>query len=165
MLLFALLTLAYSCSDNAVTTDNSTTYDELSINGHIFFEYDTSGYYKYSDTTKGYYNVSAFAQWPPMGPASANSKLILKKEGYRMAADYKLIVPANGSYTITASYIKLPYASGSVYGLGKYKSDTSHIPSVIFDTTNARVNISGNKGVGDINFLGFIDTIHYIYKF
>ena len=164
VVLVSLLTIAYSCSDNTVTT-MTTSYDQLSINGRITF-IDSVGYYKFKDTIKGYYNISAFAQWPPAGPASANSKLVLKMEGGKMVADYKLIVPANGFFTVTSAYIKLPYLpSGSVFGLGKYKSDTSHVPSVIYDTTNARVNISGNQGVGNINFLSWIDTTSRIYKF
>jgi hypothetical protein len=164
VVLVSMLTIAYSCSDNTVTPV-PTTYDQLSINGRITFA-DTAGYYKFTDTSKGYYNISAFSQWPPMGPASANSKLVLKMEGGKMVADYKLILPSNGLFTVTAAYIKLPYLPfGSVFGLGKYKSDTSHVPAVIYDTTNARVTISGNQGVGNVNFLSWIDTTKKIYQF
>lgn len=163
VVLISMLTIAYSCSDDTVTP--VTSFDKLSINGRLTFP-DTNGYYKFQDTTKGYYNISAFSQWPPMGPASANSKLVLKMESGKLVADYKLIVPSNGNYTVTSAYIKLPYLPfGSVFGLGKYKSDTSHVPGVIYDTTNARVNISNDAGVGNINFLSWADTTKKIYQF
>lgn len=165
VVLVSLLSIAYSCnSDSTVTPPSGTTYDQLSINGRITFP-DTAGYYKFMDTAKGYYNISAFAQWPPMGPASASSKLITKIDGGKLVADYKIIVPANGFYTVTSAYIRLPYTSGSVFGMGKYGSDTSHSPAQIFDTTNARVSIQGNVGIGGINFLSWVDTTSKIYKF
>lgn len=164
VVLVSMLTIAYSCSDNTVTP--TTTYDQLSINGRITFP-DTAGYYKFTDTSKGYYNISAFSKWPPMGPASANSKLVIKMEGGKMVADYKLIVPANGYYAVTSAYIKLPYLPfGSVYGLGKYMSDTTHNPIVVYDSSSsAKVSITGNQGVGNINFLSWIDTTKKIYQF
>jgi len=164
VVLVTLLSIAYSCSEDTVTQPPVTTYDQLSINGRITFP-DTTGYYKFLDTSKGYYNISAFAQWPPMGPASANSKIFPKIDGGKLVADYKILVPANGFYTVTSAYIRLPYVAGSVYGLGKYGSDTSHSNAQIYDTTNARVSISGNNGVGGINFLSWIDTTSRIYKF
>ncbi|MCU0371784.1 MAG: hypothetical protein MUE56_00895 [Ignavibacteria bacterium] len=156
------MTLVVGCSDDTVTP--GTKYPNLTINGRITFT-DTNGYYKFIDTSKGYYNVSAFAQWPPMGPSSANAKLMPKMEGGKMVADYQLLLPAKGFYTITSAYIKLPYTAGSVYGLGKYKSDTTHNPGIIYDTTNARVSLPESPGVGDINFLSWIDTTNKIYRF
>jgi hypothetical protein len=165
VVLVSMLTIAYSCSNNdSPVSPGGTTYDQLSINGRITFT-DSTGYYKYKDTSKGYYDISAFAQWPPMGPASANSRLILKMDNGKMVADYKMIVTANGNYTVTSSYIKLPYTSGSVSGLGKYKSDTTHNPGVIYDTTNARIGILNNQGVGNINFISWLDTLNRIYHF
>lgn len=162
--LVSLLTIEYGCNSNTVAP-NVTTYDQLSINGRITFT-DTVGYYKFRDTTAGYYDISAFAQWPPMGPASANSKLSLIMVNGKMVADYKMIVPSNGIYAVTAAYIKLPYSAGSVYGLGKYSSDTTHNPVIVFDTTSSsKVTISGNQGVGNINFLSWIDTTNKIYRF
>ncbi|MGV8017134.1 MAG: hypothetical protein AB2L26_02950 [Ignavibacteria bacterium] len=164
MFVIAMLTAAYSCSNNDNPVNNTTAWDNNSINGRITFT-DSAGYYKFRDTTAGYYDISAFATWPPTGNASANSKMTLKMENGKMVADYKLTVSANGFYTITTSYIKLPYMPGSVYGLGKYGSDTSHSPARIFDTTNARVQIQNNAGVGDINFISWLDTTNKIYKF
>ena len=163
VVLVSLLSIAYGCSENTVAPTGKT-FDDLSINGRITFP-DTTGYYKFADTSKGYYNVSAFAQWPPMGPASASSKIVPKIDGGKLVADYKILVPANGFYTITSAFIRLPYTAGSVYGLGKYGSDTSHSPAQIYDTTNARVSIQGNVGVGGINFLSWADTTTKIYKF
>lgn len=164
VVLVSLLSIAYSCSESTVAPPSGTTFDQLSINGRITFP-DTNGYYKFLDTSKGYYNISAFAQWPPMGPASASSKLITKIESGKLVADYKIIVPANGFYTVTSAYIRLPYTAGSVFGMGKFGSDTSHNPAQIFDTTNARVSIQSNAGVGGINFLSWVDTTSRIYKF
>ncbi|MFA5011063.1 MAG: hypothetical protein WC644_03820 [Ignavibacteria bacterium] len=165
VVLISLLSLAYSCSsDDNLTSPSGTSYDQLTINGRITFP-DTSGYYKFTDTANGYYNISAFAQWPPMGPASASSKIFPKVESGKLIVDYKILVPANGFYTVTSAYIRLPYTSGSVYGLGKYGSDTSHNPAQIFDTTNARVSIQGNTGVGGIDFLSWTDTTSKIYTF
>lgn len=165
VVLVILLTVAYSCSDSTNNpVNNNPVYDQLSINGRVTFP-DTNGYYKYQDTSKGYYNISAFSQWPPVGNASANSKLTMKIDGGKLVADYKIILPANGLYTITSAYIRLPYTAGSVFGMGKYGSDTSHSPAAIFDTTNARVIITGNNGVGNINFLSWLDTTKRIYKF
>jgi|GEM_PF-1599755 len=139
-------------------------YDQNSISGRVTFV-DTIGYYKFRDTTKGYYNISAFGQWPPMGPASANVKLYPYMMNGKMVADYKLIVPGNGSYTITNSYNKLPYSAGSIYGLGKWGSDTSHVPAIVYDTTNARVHIINSIGNININYLSWIDTTKKIYRF
>lgn len=160
LVLISMLTIAYSCSDNTVAPN----YDQLTVSGRISFT-DSTNYYKFNDTTKGYYDISAFALWPPTGPASANSKLVLKMEGGKMVADYQLLVKNNAFYTITTSYIKLPYTAGSVYGLGKYKSDTTHNPGIIYDTTNARVSVFGTQGIGNINFLSWIDTTNKIYRF
>lgn len=164
VVLSSLLTIAYSCNSDSTVAPGVTTYDQLSINGRVTFT-DTVGYYKFKDTLNGYYNISAFAQWPPMGPSSANSKLTLKMENGKMVADYKMIVPANGFFTVTSAYIKLPYSAGSVYGLGKYKSDTTHNVGVIYDTTGARVTMISNQGVGNVNFLSWIDTTNKIYRF
>jgi len=161
VVLVSLLTVAYSCnSDNTVTS----TYDQLTVSGRISFT-DSVGYFKFTDTSKGYYDISAFAKWPPTGPASANSKLVLKMVSGIMIADYQLLVPNNAFYTITTSYIKLPYSAGSVYGLGKYGCDTTHNPGIIYDTTNARVSVSGTQGIGNINFISWIDTTNNIYRF
>jgi len=161
LVMFSLLTLAYSCSDNPVVSS----YDNLTINGRITFV-DTTGYYKFTDTSKGYYDVSAFAVWPPMSNATASSKLSLKMENGKMVADYKLILPSAGDFTITSSWIKKPYTVGnSVFGLGKYKSDTSHSAALLWDTTGARVYLPSSPGVGGINFLSFIDTTKKLYRF
>jgi len=164
VVLVSLLSIAYSCSSDTTVAPTNPTYDQLSINGRVTLP-DTTGYYKFADTSKGYYNISAFAPWPPVSNASASSKLIPKIESGKLVADYKIIVPANGFYTITSAYIRLPYIAGSVFGMGKYGSDTSHSPAQIFDTTNARVSIQGNAGVGGINFLSWVDTTSRIYKF
>jgi len=159
----SMLTLAYSCSNN----DNNpvtSTWATNSINGRITFT-DSTGYYKFKDTSAGYFDISAFSIWPPQGPASGSSKLNLSMVNGKMVADYKVIVAADGFYTLTSAYIKLPYTQGSVYGLGKYGSDTSHNGGLIFDTTNARVTILNGNGVGGINFLSWIDTTNKIYKF
>ncbi|MCX6157686.1 MAG: hypothetical protein NTY74_06895 [Ignavibacteriae bacterium] len=161
VVLVSMLTIAYSCNSDSTVAPN---YDQLTISGRITFT-DTNGYYKFKDTTKGYYDISAFAKWPPTGPASANSKLVLKMDAGKMVADYQLLVANNSFYTLTSSYIKLPYTSGSVYGLGKYKSDTTHNPGIIYDTTNARVSVSGVQTIGNINFLSWIDTTSKIYRF
>lgn len=166
MLLFisVTMTLVVGCSDDDTTVTPGTTFPNLTINGRVTFV-DSAGYYKFIDSTKGYYNISAFASWPPLGPATANGKLMPKMEGGKMVADYQLLLPAKGFYTITSAYIKLPYTAGSVYGLGKYKSDTTHNIAVIYDTANARVYLPESPGVGDINFLSWIDTTNKIYRF
>jgi hypothetical protein len=158
------MALVIGCSDDSTTVTPGTTYPNLTINGRVTFV-DSTGYYKFKDSSKGYYNISAFSTWPPMGPASANGKLVPKMENGKMVADYQIVLPSKGNYTITSSYIKLPYASGSVYGLGKYKSDTTHNVAVIYDTTGARVYLPESPGVGDINFLSWIDTTKKIYRF
>lgn len=158
------MTLVVGCSDDDNTVNPGTTYPNRTINGRVTFV-DSTGYYKFTDTSKGYYNISAFSTWPPTGPASANGKLIPKMENGKMVADYQILLTSQGFYTITAAYIKLPYSAGSVYGLGKYKSDTTHNPAKIYDTTNARVNLPESPGVGDINFLSWIDTTNKIYRF
>jgi hypothetical protein len=161
VVLVSMLTIAYSCSKDNTVSPN---YDQLSVSGRVSFV-DTVGFYKFTDTSKGYYDISAFAKWPPTGPASANARLVLKMVSGKMVADYQLTVPNNAFYTITTSYIKLPYSGGSVYGLGKYGCDTTHNPGVIYDTTNARVSVSGTMGIGNINFLSWIDTTNKIYRF
>lgn len=166
MLLFYAFVAITGCNkDETSPSEPGITYDAKSINGRVTFA-DTN-YFAYSDTTKGYYNISAFSTWPPMGPASANSKLTLKKEGGKYIADYKLTVPSNGTYVVTTAFIKIPYLpSGSVLGLGTYHCDTSHVVSCQLSSTPAKTAvITDNKGIGDINFLSWIDTTKMIYKF
>ena len=151
----------YSCKDNSTNpTSGGTTYDANSINGLITFV-DTNRV----DTTNGYYDVSAFATWPPTGPASANVKIYpTKQTGGIYTASYKLAgLPNNGNFVVTSSFIKLPYASGSVLGLGSYGCDTS--ASCLFGPGVQKVTLSNGAGVGDINFRSFVDTTRKIYKF
>lgn len=157
--------VAYSCNSDDNTVTQGQTYEANSINGKITFA-DTN-YYAFSDTSKGYFNISAFATWPPTGPASANSKLVIKKEAGIYVADYKLVVPGNGDYVVTTSYIKLPYLPfGSVFGLGTYQCDTSHSAACIFATPPSKIaKIENNNGLGNINFFSWIDTTKQIYKF
>lgn len=153
-----LLGLALSCgSDNTVNTGGP---ENNSISGTITF---TDTMMLSNDTINGYYNISAFANWPPTGPASANAKLFPQKTGNVYKASYKLTGLNNGNYVLTTAWIKLPYAPGSVYGLGAYGCDTS--ASCIFSPMIGKVGIVDNKGVDNINFLSRLDTAGKLYRF
>jgi hypothetical protein len=154
----------FSCkSDSSNPVNNS--YDANTINGTITFV-DTLFI---SDTTNGYYSVDAYTVWPPTntGP-TAYTKIIPQKAGGKYTANYKIIVPTNAPYTITAAYIRLPYIQGSVYGLGMYDvagKDTVHNDSLIFSIPHPKATITGGTGIGNINFNCWIDTAKKIYKF
>jgi len=154
--------LLNSCSTDSTTNSNET-FDANSINGTITFV--DNAYL--SDTSSGYYSVSAFATWPPTGNATATAKIVPVLANGKYTASFKIIVASDGSYTITSSYIKLPYTPGSVYGLGMYDvpgNDTTHNVGIIMGSHPKAVITSG-AGIGNINFNSWIDTAKKIYKF
>jgi hypothetical protein len=160
--------LLNGCS-NDTTTNPTVTYDAYSINGTISFVDTLINTAILTDTAHGYFDISAFANWPPTSNASASAKIFPVKSNGKYTAGYKLIVPSNGSYTITASYIRVPYVPGSsVLGLGIYDtapgSDTSHSASIIYGPHTQAV-ISGGTGIANIDFKSWIDTTKKIYKF
>lgn len=152
------------CNDNTINSA-STIYDANTINGTITFV-DTN---LVLDTTYGYYNVSAFAYWPPTANATASSRIYPTKVNGKYTANYKIIIPSDGSYTLTSAYIKIPYIVGSsVLGLGMYDmtqgNDTTHNLSIIYGQ-HAKAVISGRTGIGNINFNSWLDTTKKIYTF
>lgn len=151
-----------SNSDSSPVTNNPS-FDANSINGTITFVDNAF----ISDTNVGYYSVSAFANWPPTANATATAKIVPVLSGGKYTATFKIIVPSDGSYTITSSFIKLPYIPGSVYGLGMYDvpgNDTTHNFGIIMGS-HPKATISSGAGVGNINFNSWIDTAKKIYKF
>jgi hypothetical protein len=156
-----------SCSNDS-TTVITPTVDANSINGTISFV-DTTNIL--TDTTAGYYSVSAYANWPPAASPTSTVKIVPVKSGTKYSANYKFTGMANGSYAITAAYIKIPYVPGSsVLGLGLYNStagcdDTSHLAGCIYSTSIPKATITSNAGVSGINFKSFADTTKKIYKF
>jgi hypothetical protein len=160
-----LLMIAFSCSDknNNIVT-GGITYDANSINGTVTFVDSVF----ISDTTHGYYSVDAYSVWPPTAGPTAFSKIHPTKSGGKYSANFKIIVPSDGSYILTTSFIKTPYVPGSsVLGLGMYDvspNDTTHSASVIYGN-HPKATISGGTGIGNINYNSWIDTTKYIYKF
>ncbi len=153
------------CNSDSSTPVSGNTYDANSINGTITFV-DTA---MITDTLNGYYNVSAFATWPPTGNASASAKIKPIFMNGKYTATFKIVVPSDGSYTITSAFIRIPYVPGmSVLGLGVYDTipgnDTTHNNAIIFGN-HPKAIISGGTGIGNINFNSWIDTSKKIYKF
>ena len=160
-----MLTIAYSCSDNTVTPVATTNV----ISGRIsFVNVDTAIINTLKKDTLSYFAVSLFANWPPMGNATASQKITLKQESGNWVSDYSITAPNDGQYVVTSSWIKVPYAVGnSVFGLGTYHSDTSHLASEIYSTTGKRATITNGQSVSNINFMSWADTAKSkrIYKF
>jgi hypothetical protein len=155
----------FSCkSDTANPVNNNPTFDANTINGTITFV-DTLFI---SDTNHGYYDISAFSTWPPQGNASASSKIIPVKSNGKYSATFKLLMPGDGSFTLTTAFIKTPYVQGSsVLGLGMYDAagnDTTHSQSIIYGS-HPKAVITGGAGIGNINFNSWIDTAMKIYNF
>ena len=155
----------FSCKSDSTNPENSnSTYDANSINGTISFVDNNFT----ADTINGYYDISAFSSWPPTGNATASAKLKPVLSGGKYTAIFKIIVPANGQYTITSSYIKLPYSQGSVLGLGIYEvagRDTVHNDSLNFQVPHPKAIITNGTGIGNVDFNSWLDTAKYIYKF
>jgi hypothetical protein len=159
------IALLSGCSKDDTNPISSQSYDAYSINGTVSFV-DTLFI---SDTAHGYYDISAFANWPPTSNASASAKIFPVKSNGKYTATYKIIVPSNGSYTITTSFIRIPYVpNSSVLGLGIYDvagRDTLHNDSILFQVPHPKATISEGTGIGNINFNSWIDTTKKIYKF
>ena len=69
-------------------------------------------------------------------------------ESGNWVADYSITAPNDGQYVVTSAWIKVPYTVGnSVFGLGTYHSDTSHLPSEVYSTTGKRANIVNGTSV------------------
>lgn len=162
LMFIAAAIVIYSCKDNA-TNPTVVTYDANSINGTVSFV-DTIFI---ADTTHGYYSINAYSTWPPAAGPTAYSKIYPTKSGGRYTANYKIVLPSDGAYTITTSFIKLPYGPGSVLGLGMYDvspNDTTHSASIIYGN-HPKATITSGAGIGNINFNSWIDTTKKIYKF
>ncbi len=164
VVLVSMLTIAYSCnsSSDPVVVKNV-------ISGRIsFVNVDTAVLNTLKKDTASYFAVSIFGNWPPTGNATASEKIILKQESGKWVADYSLTAPGDGQYVVTSSWIKVPYAVGnSVFGLGTYHSDTSHLASEVYSTTGKRATITSGQSIANINFMSWADTAKSkrIYKF
>lgn len=156
----------YSCSsDSSSPVSSGVTYEQNSINGTISFV--DMGFI--SDTVNGYYTVSAFSSWPPTSNATASAKIKPVLSGGKYSATYKLVVPSDGSFTITTAFVRIPYVPGmSVLGLGMYDTipgnDTTHNTGIIYGS-HPKAIITSGAGIGNVNFNSWIDTSKKIYKF
>jgi hypothetical protein len=164
--LFVFLIIAfsiYSCnSDSTAPTQTGNAYDNNTINGNITF---VDSLFTLTDTTSsgGYYAVSAFATWPSQPTQVAVINPV--KVGNQWQANYKIIGLNNGSYTIAFAWIKKPYAG--TYFLGVYdtlmSNDTLHNVQVLFGE-HPKATISNNAGVGNFDFIAYLDTAKKIHK-
>ena len=166
VIIIAIALLSGCSDDNPVTIK---TYDAYSVNGTISFVDTLVNTSILNDTTNGYYSISAFAVWPPVANASATAKIYPVKIGGKYTANYILVLPSNGSYTITTAYIRIPYVPfSSVLGLGIYDTtpgnDTTHNVGTV-GGPHTKAVISNGTGIGNINFNSWIDTTKKIYKF
>lgn len=157
-----LFMAAYSCSDSDSGSNNPNTPtgpEANSISGTITFA-DTN-----FATSGGYYDISAFPStgWPPMAGPTQNDSLVITKVGNTYQANYKLSNLPDGNYVLTTAWIRLPYnPANSTIGLGTYGCDTSRSFSCIFGAPGT-VAITNNRGVENINFLSWADTLKRIY--
>jgi hypothetical protein len=171
LFVFLIITFfVYSCKEDTTPTQSGTSYENNTINGTITFVGSDSTFLTDTTSANGYFSINAYTNWPPTAQP-IYSKLKFYKSGNVYKADYKLVGLAdNGSYLITTAYIKLPYGPNSVSGLGFYYNnqngcDTSHSISCQNNASIPRVTITNNQGVGNINFLSWIDKSNKIYQF
>lgn len=146
--------IIYSCSDDTTTNNNNpVTYDQNSINGRITFV--ETGF-----VDSGSYIISAYpeAGWPPMGPPTSYDTLNIVAS--QTTYDYKLVGLSNGKYVVSVGFRKLSGGASPVMGI--YGCDTSHSFSCLLAPT-LKAEITGDAGVGNINFLSWADTTNKIY--
>jgi hypothetical protein len=141
-----------ACNNNDSTNPVYSTFDANSINGTVTFV----GTNILSDTVKGYYSISAFTIWPPKSQPSGYSKLKISNANGTYKADYKISGIADGSYYVVTAYTRLPYVPNHDLILGLYGCDTNRT----YTNLNT-ISLSNNTGVGNINFLSYIDTTYH----
>jgi len=149
--------LINSCGSDTVTTPTTTTVPAGTMKGTITFV-DTNRQY-----TNGYYDVSVYPSWPPAGPPSGSDTVLLTKNGNVYTGTYEITGLSAGAYVTTCAWIKTPYGPGSVYLLGMRGCDTNHSPSCWGNPT--RDTLTSSVGLGDLNFLSWIDTTKKIAQF
>lgn len=151
--------LINSCGSDTVTNNNNNnTVPAGTMKGTITFV-DTNRVYGDS----GYYDVSVYSSWPPSGPPSGSSNVTFTKNGNVYTGTYEITGLSAGSYVTTCAYIKLPYGPGSVYLLGMRNCDTNSSPSCWGNPT--KDSLHSDVGLGDLNFMSWIDTTKKIAQF
>lgn len=157
VIIIAIAILSGCSNNDSNPTTSDPSYDNYSINGTLTFV-DTNFI---SDTTNGAYYVAVFSSWP--GPPAAYSKIFPTKTNGKYSANYKVLVTADGNYVVSTAWIKkTPYAS---LILGVYDvagKDTSRASLL---GPHPTANISGGKGIGNINYNSYIDTTYKLAKF
>lgn len=138
----------YSCGEDT-PVNNKIGPDANTINGKVTFTGTPF-------TTGGYYFIAAYSTWLPAGPPTSGDTLVPVLNGTTYEASYKLTGVNDGQYVVTAAWVKLPYAQGSVYGLGIYGCAIPFTPACVLNPP--RVTITNNAGVESINFNSVVDT-------
>lgn len=129
-----------------------------SVSGTITFV-DTN----FIQPASGHYYVGAYAQWPPtfFGPIELDT-IQLQHVGNTYIGAYTVKNIPNGSYKIALFYYGL-FSVLNAPVLGIYGCDTTHIQFSSCPANPNTVAISGNNGIGNINYLAWADTTHRIY--
>ena len=157
--IFFILTIVaavfiYSCGSDTTTNNNTTvTFDVNTINGTITFA-------ETNFIPGGSYLISAYPEsgWPPMSGPSAYDTIHVSTG--QTAYNYKLVGLNDGKYVVSVGYRKATGGQSPIMGI--YGCDTSHSFTCLLSPT-LKADISGNAGVGNINFLSWADTTNKIY--
>lgn len=141
-----------SCGEDTVTPTNPT-YEANSINGTVTFV-------ETNFVDSGTYLISAYPEsgWPPTGgPTSYDTISVVAGQS---SYNYKLVSLADGNYVVSVGFRKATGGQSPIMGI--YGCDTLHSFTCLL-TPTLKASISGNAGVGNINFLSWADTTNKIY--
>lgn len=160
LFVFFIITLSvYSCKDdNTNPVINNPTYDANSINGTITFA-DTN---LVKDTTAGKYYVALFGTW--FGQPSRTTRIYPVKSGGKYTANYKIIAPGDGNWTVAIAWVISPPNYKSWF-LGVYDTPGRDTSRANISEQHLKASISGGAGVGNINFNSYLDTANSIFVY
>lgn len=143
----------YSCGEDSVTTPNNPTFEANSINGTVTFV-------ETNFATNGSYLISAYPKsgWPPMGgPAAYDTIPVVSGQ---TSYNYKLVGLNDGAYVVSVGFRRFTPGQSPIMGI--YGCDTLRSFPCLLSPSDSAV-ISGNSGVGNINFLSWADTTNKIF--
>ena len=151
VLFIALITtiLIYNCGSDTVTnTPNTPAAGTMS--GTITFV-DTN-----KVDTNGYYDVSVYTSWPPTAQPPGSDTIKFTRTNGVYTGTYSIKgLTSGGIYYTVASYIHLPYGTGSVYVLGLRGCDNNE---ACYMTAGVKSDtLPSNQGLAGIDFKAFLN--------
>lgn len=111
----------------------------------------------------GNYYVKAYSDWPPLNSAYSSDTLAIIQSGNIYYADYQVKSLPNGTYHLGTVYMTA--GNSAEYYLGLYGCDTNRVQYSNCPNNPSTVQIQGNNGIENINFMSWADTSYQVIRF